>query len=190
MERLVLGLIAVIGLHTAFVVYMAGIRWVDENTEMARSVPARTEPGRVRVEPIVDPEVQKSVASPQPRTLSDATTVGDAGQSGSRTSRLDLVARSANIAPKRSRISARIARTIPAFPARTLRVPKNHEMTFGDRVIVYKAPANRLDRSVVTAQHPPQNINRKRKNNSLVAKLQWVYKKPWGLMKSIGSKLR
>jgi hypothetical protein len=186
MERLVLGLIAVIGLHTAFVVYMAGIRWVDQSNELAAG--GRMPSGQVAVKPAV-PQIPEPVGPSEPESGHIATTNTGTGRVAARTSRFNPVARPERTS-RRALRNSEIAGTIPAFPARTPAGQMNREVTFGDRIIIYKKPVSQPERPL-TAIAPPLNEGiQKRKSNSLVAKLQWVYKKPWGLMKAVGSKLR
>jgi hypothetical protein len=187
MERLVLGLIAVIGLHTAFVVYMAGIRWVDQNNEIAAG--GRTPSGQVAVRPPFVPEIARPVVPPAPESQPPAAANSSTERAASRTPRSDSAGGSEMTYRRRSRTS-NIAKTVPAFPARTPASQKNREVTFADRVILYKKPVSLPERPLTAVAPAPNNGIQKRKNNSLVAKLQWVYKKPWGLMKAVGSKLR
>ena len=187
MERLVLGLIAVIGLHTAFVVYMAGIRWVDQNNEIAAG--GRTPYPQVSVKPAVVPEIPGPVVPSVPESRPPATTTAETGRAASRTARFNSEGSFEITSRRRSRPS-NIARRVPAFPARTPAGQTNREMTFGDRIILYKKPVSQPQRPLTAVAPPINNEIQKRKNNSLVAKLQWVYKKPWGLMKAVGSKLR
>jgi len=189
MERLVLGLIAVIGLHTAFVVYMAGIRRVDQNAEIAAGGDAVVASRRLDPKAPADPQPQSS-AEPLPTKASPAApAVTERGHARSRTLRADSI-QPAEITSRRHYSVTRAAKTIPAFSARTSTGAKNHEVTFGDRVIVYNAPVQSSMRRPVAAAALSDNRNPRRSSNSLVAKLQWVYKKPWGLMKAVASKLR
>jgi hypothetical protein len=188
MERLVLGLIAVIGLHTAFVVYMAGIRWVDQNNEIAAG--GRTPSGQIAVRPQVVPEIPGPAAPTDPESRPTAAANTPTDRAASRTPRFSSAGGSEITYRGRSRTS-NIAKTVPAFPARTpAAAQKNREVTFGDRIILYKKPVSLPQRPLTAVAPAPNNGIQKRKNNSLVAKLQWVYKKPWGLMKAVGSKLR
>jgi hypothetical protein len=179
MERLVLGLIAVIGLHIAFVVYMAGIRPVRQNDEITGVRPSAVIPGRIAG--------AREAPAPASET---ASSIKATDRVPSATAGVGSVARR-EMTSRRDAAVSRVAKTVPAFPARTSPGTKNPVMTFSDRVILYKAPVTAPSR-VLAAAAPPisDSGNLKRKNNSLVAKLQWVYKKPWGLMKAVGSKLR
>ena len=188
MERLVLGLIAVIGLHVAFVLYMSGIRRAEQSDEIAGG--GARPSGQLAVKPGVVPEPPRVVAPSLPESRPIARSSVQADRETSKTPRVGSITGS-EITYRRHARSSGIAKTVPAFPSRTSSGPKNVEVTFGDRIILYKKPVSPPGRPLTAAAPARRDDgNRKGKNNSLVAKLQWVYKKPWGLMKAVGSKLR
>jgi hypothetical protein len=186
MERLVLLVIAVIGLHTAFVLYMADVR-VDRSTAKVRTAPAAKPAAPVVAEPAVETELQASIPT---ATVEDppAPPVTTHDQPSSKTARISSPARLEAGDRRRPRLRetskpVRAAFARPASPG-----PKSIQGSFGDRIILYRAASRPPVRSFtpsIAADEPAP----KPKKSSLLAKLQLVYKKPWGVIKAIGSKL-
>lgn len=179
MERLVLLVIAVIGLHTAFVLYMADVR-VDRSTAKVRTAPVAKPASPVVAEPAVGNELQASIPT---TTVEDppAPPVTTHDQPRSKTSRTSSPRRRPHLREASKPVRAAFAP--PASPG-----PKSIKDSFGDRVILYRAASRPPVRSFtpsIAADEPAP----KPKKSSLLAKLQVVYKKPWGVIKAIGSKL-
>ncbi|MEP6704216.1 MAG: hypothetical protein ABJB34_05375, partial [Acidobacteriota bacterium] len=78
-----------------------------------------------------------------------------------------------------------------AFPANTPPRLKHSEKTFADRIIFYRDESTSRSRNLNAAVHSTaDDIDTPKPKKSLVAKLQYVYKKPWDVIKAVGSKLR
>ena len=183
MERLVLLVIAVIGLHTAFVLYMADIRRVDPNAETVRNDRAKTPERTVVVKPTVDTELRASITPPAAKDSPAALITSHADRVRPRAPRVGSFARSEG----RNR---RQSKPVPAFPLRASSNTKGFKKSFDD-VVIYTTNIRRPARAV-TVVSPSANADNyaPKPKKSLIAKLQLVYKKPWDLIKAVGSKLR
>ena len=189
MDRLVLGVIAVIGLHTAFVLYMANVRRVEQNETIARSSAAGRTPVPVIQEPAFETEPDATVT---PSTLENslpATPVAmPAYRVKSRAARVNHVARLEGAVPPHVRGSRRSI-SIPAFPSPRPPGTEYPAEAFSDRVIVYRIKADRPSPALNAVVRSTSDNDMPKQKRSFVSKLQYVYKKPWGLIRAIGSKL-
>ena len=190
MERLVLLVIAVIGLHTAFVLYMADIRRVDPNAETVRNDrPAKTAPERTEARPTLDTDLRASITPPAAQDSPAPLTTRHADRVRPRALRAGSIARS-EVRDRRQHHASDSAK--PAFALNRSSGTKGLKKSFGDNVVIYAPAVSRpaSAATVATASTSGDSYAPKLKKNSLVAKLQFVYKKPWDLIKAVGSKLR
>src|SRR5687767_10961201 len=105
MERLVLLIIAAIGLHTAFVLYMADVRPVDQKTSTARSAPSASTSEVTAVRPAVDAEVSTSIPLPASDSPGAALIARNTDPVKSRTPRASATARVGVQDQRRPRLS-------------------------------------------------------------------------------------
>jgi hypothetical protein len=186
MARLVLAVIAVICLDIAFVLYMAHMIRVDHDIAAVRNRPTGVGPGRTVGRPTVDTRLQASLTPPALENPPATLSTGHTDRVRSRTPRVNSIGRLEVKERRRARLSDF------AYALRTSPKPKSSERSFGDYIVVYKTDISRPARSVTVGApsiHDDNNTS-KPKKNSVIAKLQLVYKKPWDLIKAIGSKLR
>jgi hypothetical protein len=190
MEKLVLSVIAVIVLHITFVLYMADVMSIGQPKETVRTDEARKVPGRV-VRPSVETDIQPSVSQPAGEDLSAKLIARHADPMRSRAARPESAANNESSGRKHTHLP-NVGKPVPAFASRSAQRAERSERLFSDRIIYYKKAKPVRQEASLTAVFPPvddDNYTPKPKK-SLVAKLQYVYKKPWELMKAIGSKLR
>src|SRR5687767_12378468 len=170
MERLVLLVIAVIGLHTAFVLYMADIRRVDPKSETVRTPPGAA-PAPTVLKPSVDTDLRASVAPPaagDPSTLATKRV----GQVTSRTPRVNPIAHSP-VKDRRRPPAHDSAKTVPAYSLRASSKTKGFKKAFGDTIVVYTTDISRPARAVMVASPSASGDSYHPKpKKSFVAKLQ------------------
>jgi hypothetical protein len=190
MEKLVLSVIAVIALHITFVLYMADVMSIGQNKETVRTGPARMAPGPVE-KPAVETDLPGSVAPPAAENTSDSVIARHSDPVRARTARPSPAAGLESKGQKQTRLSS-FGRTIPAFALRSSQKAESSERLFRDRVIYYKKAKPIREEPTLATVFPPVDDNNTapKPKKSLVAKLQYVYKKPWDLIKAVGSKLR
>ena len=186
MERLVLLVIAVIGLHTAFVLYMADIRRVDPKAGTVRTAPERTV-----LKPTVDSDLRASITPPAAESSPAPLVTGHTDRVRSRAPRVSPVVRT-EVKSRRQLRRSDSAKPVPAIALRASSGARGFKKSFGKYVVAYTTDIGRPARGVTTVSPSTtaDNFAPKRKKNSFVAKLQLVYKKPWDLIKAVGSKLR
>ena len=186
MDRLLLGVIAVIGLHTAFVLYVANVRRVHENDAIARNAPTRPAPAQIVVKPPVVAEPQVGGEPSPPQNPPAAPVAAPVQVARSRSSRAGPIEDRGFRQRTHHRYTASAGR-IPAFPGNTR--AGSPVRSFSDRIIVYKIKASPPSPTLNAVVQSTRDETPKPKK-SLVAKLQYIYKKPWDLIKAVGSKLR
>lgn len=192
MERLVISVIAVIGLHTAFVLYMAGVKPADQHTAAVRSVPAETAPAPTIINSAEDTELQASVTPSAEEHARTTPAAGHIEHPKSRTPRVNSIPRLDVKDRRRPAAAAGFAKPVRDSAVRASLKPGS-ERTFGDHVVIYRtdfSPPARSYAAVSSRIDDDDNHSRKSRKSSVVSKLQLVYKKPWDLIKAIGSKLR
>src|SRR5687768_5739041 len=135
MERLVLLVIAVIGLHTAFVLYMADVRPVDPKAEIVHT-PAGTAPARAVVEPTIDTDLRASVTPPTEESSQASAITVKSDRVTSRTPRVSSLVRSEGKGRRQLRQSD-TAKPVSAFALRASSGTKGFKKSFGKHVVSY-----------------------------------------------------
>lgn len=192
MERLVLGVIAIIVLHIAFVIYTADVLRVDQDAATALSGPAGMPPRQIVGNPRVDTKLQAAMTAPAAEIPSATPSTELSARVRSRSPRVNSTARFEVKGRRRPRPSD-FTKPIGAYAfLRASPKSQSFEKSFGDHVVVYETETSRPTRNVTVV--PPaiedDDDAPQPKKSSLIAKLQFVYKKPWALIKAVGSKLR